>query len=59
MKNDKIDNECWKCKWWTIPEYVCTNYKSEHCADFTMPNWCCIYWEGYEDIMNSGEKNET
>lgn len=49
MKNDKIDNECRKCKWWTIPEYVCTNDKSEYCADFVMPNWCCIYWEGYEE----------
>lgn len=38
---------CCNCKYWTIPEAVCTNSDSEHCADFTLLYWYCLQWTPY------------
>ena len=44
MKDD-IEKRCYTCKWYAEFEGVCTNYKSENCADFIDPDSYCEGWE--------------
>ena len=43
------DCQCVTCRWYAEDHSVCVNDKSDHLADFVMPNDSCQVWEGKAD----------